>query len=161
LIVAWDAIYRKCGELMVDCEFYDVQYSVLDSNTGFLLALVNNEYRALIARGRDVRVKYGVGGEFDCDDYARIFQALGLAYGFTVGFATGIIESEGFRMGHAYNVLAWAVSQDRVELFLVEPQNIINQLPFIYHMKGNVVEGVLFMRLGVQKYKYTTLRIVW
>jgi len=115
----------------------------------------------MIAEGRGVRVKYGTGGEMDCDDYARIYQAVALNYGFAVGFAVGIIESENFRMGHAYNVLPWAVSQDRVELFLVEPQNVVNNLPFIYHMRSNTVEGVLFMRAGVSRYKYTTLHIMW
>jgi hypothetical protein len=161
LIVSWDTIRRKCTEVGVSCEFLDTHYSILDSSTGFLLALTNNEYRALVSRSRELRARLGVGGEFDCDDYARIYQALSLAYGFTVGLATGIMEGENFRMGHAYNVLAWGVGENRVELFLIEPQNVINSLPFIYHMPTNVVDGVLFMRVGVQKYKYTTLHIVW
>jgi hypothetical protein len=161
LIVSWDTIKRKCNELGVSCEFLDTHYNILDSSTGFLLALSNNEYRALIARSRELRTRLGVGGEFDCDDYARIYQAIALAHGFAVSLAIGIIETEGFRMGHAYNVLPWYVSKDRVEFFLVEPQNVINNLPFIYHMKTNIVEGVLFMRVGLQKYKYTTLHVVW
>jgi len=156
-----DVIRGKCRELGVSCEFMDVQYHVLDNRVGFLLALVNSEYRTLISKGRDVRVKYGVGGEFDCDDYARIYQAIALAHGFAVGFAVGVIETEGFRMGHAYNVLPWGVSQDRVELFLIEPQNITNNLPFIYHMRSSTVDGILFMRVGVQRYKYTTLHVIW
>jgi len=161
VLVSWDVIYRRCRELGIDCTFYDVQYYVLDSGTGFLLALVNNEYRALITRSRELRVRLGLAGEFDCDDYARIYQALALAYGFAVGFAVGVIETEGFRMGHAYCVLPWGVSQDRIEFFLVEPQNVVNSLPFIYHMRSNVTEGVLFMRVGVQKYNFTTLHIMW
>jgi hypothetical protein len=161
VLVSWDVIYRRCRELGVDCTFYDTQYYVLDSNTGFLLALTNNEYRAMVSRGRELRVRLGVGGEFDCDDYARIYQAVALNYGFAVGFATGLLEGEGFRMGHAYCVLPWAVSKDRVELFLLEPQNVVNNLPFLYYMGSREVDGVVFLRLGVQRFKYTTLYIEW
>jgi hypothetical protein len=161
VLVSWDAIYRRCRELDVSCTFYDTQYFVLDDSTDFLVALANNRYRDLVAEGRDVRVKYGVGGEFDCDDYARIYQAVALNYGFAVGLATGLMEGEGFRMGHAYCVLPRAVSGDRVELFLLEPQNVVNNLPFLYHMTTREVDGVLFMRVGVQRFKYTTLYIEW
>jgi hypothetical protein len=71
------------------------------------------------------------------------------------------MEGEGFRMGHAYCVLPWAVSGDRVELFLLEPQNVVNNLPFLYHMGSREVDGVLFLRLGVQRFKYTTLYVEW
>jgi hypothetical protein len=161
VLVSWDVIYKRCRELGVSCTFYDTQYYVLDISTGRLLAEANEEYRSLIARGRNARGRYGTGGEFDCDDYARIYQAVALNYGFAVGFATGLMEGEGFRMGHAYNVFPWAVSKDRVELFLLEPQNVVNKLPPLYHMVTKEVDGVLFMRIGVQRFKYTTLYVEW
>jgi hypothetical protein len=139
VIVAWDKLRAKCSELGIHCEFYDIEYEVMDNRLGLVLALVNNKYRELIADGRRVRMFHRTGREFDCDDYAWIYKALASNYGFTVGFALGLsedMENPRRRFYHAYNVLPWWAS-DRVELFLLEPQNIISGLPFLYHMKSN------------------------
>jgi hypothetical protein len=142
--VLWKEIDNICNSLGIRCTEYDYYYEAFDNSLGWLLAYIRNRYREILGSGWIVRRQANTSIEFDCDDYASIFKAVAQNYGLSVGFALGYIEGmkSGRREYHAFNILPFY--EKNLMFLLVEPQNVLPDIPWLYTMRSSCVENVRF-----------------
>ena len=156
---SFSQILDVCSKLNIKCEAHDYYYEVWDADRGWVIAYIRNRYRELLAEGRIVRAQHNSNIEFDCDDYAWLFTALCRLYGIACGFALGYMEADGKSYYHAFNILPYHYS-NKLHFFLVEPQNTTYNLPWMYPMSSNAVDGVRF-NYHTKLYRYVAVYAVF
>jgi hypothetical protein len=102
----------------IKVDYKDLNYEVLDSETGGKFVKAIREYDDLLTKfSKDYEVDI-----WDCDDYATLFKAICHLVGFTCAYAEGSLYMNNQLVGrHAFNLVPWMVGTNLTWL-VVEPQ---------------------------------------